>query len=521
MNINSNIINRYDDLLYENRPATLNEYINNKYNIVHNELYNSALNKYIHSLVDKYISSQFIYEFYKLMSKIESYNENYIIWEDIYNRIFLNEENTPIINNMLNDLSIDRSILFKLLYDSTIDKLNKVKTKIVNFYRDDNYDLISIIKGITEISNIKDFRIAYTISNISAIGSESNNENNVFTLYIGEDNELTVSNKVVFYSNDNDNNTEYLNNLYYYIGKNIPLETADIYNDNNWYNINNTNVININEPIYYIVIPSICGIYKYNEDTNTDEQINGNYSSIYTFVKSIIINNMSYNIYITTNTNNIFNDKIKVNDKSVYTYTDADFNDFDLICSENNEYIMLLYDYDTDIRIGYDANGKWLLIINDEHPIDNDVIKNVEKIIKHYMNYESNNISDEYKNIVCNLYKKYHKIIEIKNSEYWMPSSIRIINRVPPYTKVNVDLTKYWNMIQSNNDSKLTDLKITNENILDSELIELNYINGKAKIQSRINDTIYEVPFKYLDESVDVSDEMILSNSFINKYNNL
>jgi hypothetical protein len=137
------------------------------------------------------------------------------------------------------------------------------------------------------------------------------------------------------------------------------------------------------------------------------------------------------------------------------------------------------------------------------------------------MNYESKTLLDLYKNMICDLYKKYHKIIEIKNSEYWMPSNIRIINKIPPYTKINVDLTKYWNMIQSNNTSKLSDLKITNENMLDSELIELNYVNGKAKVQSRINDTIYEVPFKYLDETVNVSDEMILSNSFISKYNNL
>ena len=30
MNINSNIINRYDDMLYENRPASLNEFLSNK-----------------------------------------------------------------------------------------------------------------------------------------------------------------------------------------------------------------------------------------------------------------------------------------------------------------------------------------------------------------------------------------------------------------------------------------------------------------------------------------------------------
>ena len=36
MNINSNIINRYDYMLYDNRPASLNKFLSNKYNNVHN-----------------------------------------------------------------------------------------------------------------------------------------------------------------------------------------------------------------------------------------------------------------------------------------------------------------------------------------------------------------------------------------------------------------------------------------------------------------------------------------------------
>ena len=212
-----------------------------------------------------------------------------------------------------------------------------------------------------------------------------------------------------------------------------------------------------------------------------------------------------------------FNDTIKLNKDSIMPSVN---DDFDLICSEDKNYI-ILYDFVNNVRIGYDENGKWLLIVNDEHPIDTIDILGLEKIVKQYMNYESRNIVIMYKNMICDLYKKYHKIIEIKNSEYWMPSHTRIINKMPPYKKINVDLSKYWNMIQSNNESKLSDLKITKENMLDSELIELNYVNGKAKVQSRTNDTTYEVPFKYLDETVNVSDEMILSNSFITKYNEL
>lgn len=547
MNVNSNIISRYDDMLYENRPASLNEFLSNKYNNVHNELYKSALNKFILSLVSKYVTKDFLYECFELLSEIDAYTEDEIIFENIYENIFSKEDNSPLINNMLEELSIDRVSFFKVLYETTVNKLNSVKTKLINFYRDENYDIKSAIKGISEISDIHDFRLAYIIS---GIGSETNNERNIFTLYTDDDGELVVSNKVVF--DDTTEEQEYINqDMYYYVGTEIPTEDMNIQTDERWHQCNNMYYDPITEwssdntfkfSDYYIAIPSGCGIYRHylktidkNERWNNQtlkyetytinvgdeiEQISLSAKSPYTFVKSIIINKVVYNIYITTminGYNDIFNDIVRINPESIINNV---VNDFDLICSEDKEYI-ILYDFENNVRIGYDEDGKWLLIVNDDHPINTIDILDLEKIVKQYMNYESNTLLQLYKDMICDLYKKYHKIIEIKNSEYWMPSHIRIINKIPPYTKINVDLSKYWNMIQSNNTSKLSDLKITNENMLDSELIELNYVNGKAKVQSRTNDTIYEVPFKYLDENVNVSDEMILSNSFISKYNNL
>ena len=538
MNINSNIINRYDDMLYENRPASLNEFLSNKYNNVHNELYKSALDKYIHSLVDKYVTTELIYECFELMSQIDAYNEDDIIFEDIYEKIFSNESETPKVNFMLEELSIDRVTFFKLFYDTTVNKLNNVKTKLTHFYRDDNYDIKSAIKGITEIVDIHDFRLAYIIS---GIGSETNNDKTIFTLYTDDNGDLVVSNKVIFDDNDNSSQEYIQQNMYYYIGIENPSSNMNIKNDERWQLITDMYYDPIyndgyKETAYYIAIPAGYGIYRYYLQNVTKiynynesiieagseiEQLNPSYSSTYTFIKSIIIDKVLYNVYITTmnpNDYNVkFNDTIKLNEESIILSVN---DDFDLICSEDKNYI-ILYDFVNNVRIGYDENGKWLLIVNDEHPIDTIDILGLEKIVKQYMNYESRNIVIMYKNMICDLYKKYHKIIEIKNSEYWMPSHTRIINKIPPYKKINVDLSKYWNMIQSNNESKLSDLKITKENMLDSELIELNYVNGKAKVQSRINDTTYEVPFKYLDETVNVSDEMILSNSFITKYNEL
>lgn len=515
MTNNSNIINRYDDMLYENRPVSLNEFLTNKYNDVHDELYNSALDKYIHSLSDKYVTKELIYECYELMSKINAFDEYDITFENIYENIFSNDMNTPFVNNLLNNLSIDRIVFFKMFYEATVNKLNNIKSKLINFYTDKNHNITSVIKDISEISDIHDFRLGYTMQ---GIGNEENNKKNIYYMYIDENNELIITNKVIF-----DNNEVYIHtinrqNLYYYIGKYIPQNTTDIYNDEGWNQIDVVNDSYISDEIYYVVIPDVCGIFN-----DGIEQTSLTYKSKYTFVKSMIINDNLYNVYIRTldhsTFNHFFDDYIDIN---VIDNTTDDIDDiFDLICSENKEYI-ILYDSLSNARIGYDKDGKLILIINDIYPSNIEInYDDIDKLIKQYMNYESNNIMNIYKDMICSLYKKYHKIIEIKNSEYWMPSKVRIINKISPYTKVNVDLSDYWNMIQSNDNSNIEDLMISKETILDSELIEINYVTGKAKLQSRMNDIIYEVPFKYLNENINISDDMTLSNTFLSKYNNL
>jgi hypothetical protein len=206
------------------------------------------------------------------------------------------------------------------------------------------------------------------------------------------------------------------------------------------------------------------------------------------------------------------NNEVIFNENIVHAEDDY----FDLVFTEDEQYIIIL-DVDDYVHIAYDNNGKWILIVNSIHPLKN--IDNAKDIITKYMNYESYGVIDLYKENICKLYKRFHKIIEIKNLEYWMPSSVRIINKIAPYKKYNVDLKKYWNNNQSNSEYNLSEIKITkDDNMLDSEVTEINYVTGKAKIQSRSNDITYEVPFKYLDENVNVSEDMVLKKSFTTKY---
>lgn len=399
---NINVINRYDNMLYESRPATINEFISNKYNDVHNELFNDALNKYIYNIVSKNIDYNFIYNFYQTIANIAITDNDKTDFEYVYDYF---DKNDNTLKTPLNNLGIDQKVCLKLLYDIMINKLIEVKNKLINYGKDIEGNLISIIDGVTSISNINDFRFAYN-ENVEVIALE-NSPNEVIidasTLSLNEDNNLIF---------------------------------------------------------------------------NASQYLLGSEKSI---------------------------------DDGLELPINRQYNDF-----------VIIYEDENGIRIGYNRLGEWILFVNKDTEFNNILnIDNVRYHVEKYMKTKSKSINDLYIEAVCKLYKKYHKIVEIKNSEYWKPSSIFIIDRISPFQKHIISLSKYWNMIQSNETSELEDLKISSENILDSELIEINYVTGKAKLQSRTNDLIYEVPFKYLNENINVSDDMILSNSFISKYNTL
>ena len=98
-------ISEYNEMLYDSGPVSINEYISEKYNIVHNKLYNDALEKYLKSLIIKYVNNDFIIEWNNI--QINSENE-YEIIEDISNR------KDYIISNVLTSLELSSKILFKI-----------------------------------------------------------------------------------------------------------------------------------------------------------------------------------------------------------------------------------------------------------------------------------------------------------------------------------------------------------------------------------------------------------------------
>ena len=116
-------------------------------------------------------------------------------------------------------------------------------------------------------------------------------------------------------------------------------------------------------------------------------------------------------------------------------------------------------------------------------------------------------------------YKKFminHKAIEIKNIEYWLASTVMIVSKIYPYRKNYIDLAPWWNRSIEQHDRSILSLKLTNddEGILDAEIIEINYVSGKAKLYSKSNDLTFEVPFEYLNEDNTISDSLLLTNTF-------
>ena len=163
-------------------------------------------------------------------------------------------------------------------------------------------------------------------------------------------------------------------------------------------------------------------------------------------------------------------------------------------------------------------------IINDKNYITNILsnlglqnrfLYNIYNLISFNNEKSDDELLDDIKILFIKEYKRSHNIIEIKDTEYWMSSKIIIITNKPPYKKSLIDLKPYWNYYQRMNEYDISDLKITNENILDSEVYELDYVKGLASIESKVNDIQYKIPFKYLDENTKVSSKLKLTNTFI------
>lgn len=116
-------------------------------------------------------------------------------------------------------------------------------------------------------------------------------------------------------------------------------------------------------------------------------------------------------------------------------------------------------------------------------------------------------------------FKNKYNIIELKNDEYWKPSSIIYITKTYPYKKTQVDLTNFWNTYQEHKNDEFTNIKFTDSkyNIAIFELIGIDYINGKCKIRNKENNSEFCIPFNRLNKDIIVGEDYSLANLFSSK----
>ena len=135
--------------------------------------------------------------------------------------------------------------------------------------------------------------------------------------------------------------------------------------------------------------------------------------------------------------------------------------------------------------------------------------------------------------------KQKYRIIDIKREIYFEPSVVKLIPKHNIDEKLNIDLTHYWNndyivknifldyrvkpiannfaeyrfrLAKDIPQQDTTDIK--NACICDAEIIEWDYVRGRAKLRSRVWNIEFYVDYKYINSDVKESDSLSIDNLF-------
>ena len=131
--------------------------------------------------------------------------------------------------------------------------------------------------------------------------------------------------------------------------------------------------------------------------------------------------------------------------------------------------------------------------------------------------------------------KQKYRIIDIKREIYFEPSIAKLI---PKHNiddkKLNIDLEQYWNndyIVKNifldyrvkpiaNNLAEYGDIyqqdteDINNACIYDAEIIEWDYVRGRAKLRSRVWNIEFYVDYKYINSDVKEAESLSIDNTF-------
>lgn len=131
--------------------------------------------------------------------------------------------------------------------------------------------------------------------------------------------------------------------------------------------------------------------------------------------------------------------------------------------------------------------------------------------------------------------KQKYRIIDIKREIYFEPSVAKLI---PKHNiddkKLNIDLTQYWNndyivknifldyrvkpiannLAEYGDISRQDTMDINNARIYDAEIIEWDYVRGRAKLRSRVWNIEFYINYKYINSDVKEAESLSIDNTF-------
>lgn len=131
--------------------------------------------------------------------------------------------------------------------------------------------------------------------------------------------------------------------------------------------------------------------------------------------------------------------------------------------------------------------------------------------------------------------KQKYRIIDIKREIYFEPSVAKLI---PKHNiddkKLNIDLEQYWNndyivknifldykvkpiannLAEYGDISRQDTIDINNARIYDAEIIEWDYVRGRAKLRSRVWNIEFYIDYKYINSDVKEAESLSIDNTF-------
>lgn len=130
--------------------------------------------------------------------------------------------------------------------------------------------------------------------------------------------------------------------------------------------------------------------------------------------------------------------------------------------------------------------------------------------------------------------KQEYRIIDIKREIYFEPSVAKFISKHNSGKKPNIDLAQYWNndyIVKNifldyrvkpiaNNLAEYGDIPqqdtrdINNACIYDAEIIEWDYVRGRAKLRSRVWNIEFYIDYKYINSDVKEAKSLSIDNAF-------